>query len=611
MLGPIFTREVVTVPRRTGHYPGRAALLGLIAILGITTWQATVGFARDATLGETAAFGLLLFQIVAFVQLLLTLFFAALSAAGAVSQEKDRRTFVLLLVTDMRDYEIVLGKLLGALLPILIQLLVTAPVLAMLLLLGGIDPEQVLQAVLVLGASAVAAGSLGGLVALWRERTFQALALSVIFLVLYVCLTQALGAVGPLMAPDIDWFIVQAWLDPFVTMQTVLAPPAGGWAGIAPSYGFVLVMLGWCAVLNGVGIWKLRRWNPSGEPIMQREGPQDAVDTDESIELEKRARAHAAPGKARQVWQNPVLWREIRTLAYGRRPLLVKLAFGVVLALILYFAVTELNQPGGRPAFAAAYGLVPVAVLSLLLVAAQAATSVTSERDTGALDVLLVTDISPKEFVFGKFLGVVYNCKEYLIPSFALAVFYAARGALARTPAGAGTGEVLEANFAPLVAVGGALLVLYAFAITLGLHVSLRVPNSRLAIANTLGTIFFLSVGTLICIYLIVINRGSFANQWLSFIAFLVLGIGGLLYVLSADRPSPALSLASVVCPLAMFYCVVNVLIAKPGTDESADPLIPFLVLGSAFGFAIAAMLVPLLSEFDVALGRTTLLAEE
>jgi hypothetical protein len=60
-----------------------------------------------------------------------------------------------------------------------------------------------------------------------------------------------------------------------------------------------------------------------------------------------------------------------------------------------------------------------------------------------------------------------------------------------------------------------------------------------------------------------------------------------------------------------MFYCVVNILIAKPGTEESADPLMPFLSLGGAFGFAIAAMLVPLLSEFDVALGRTTLLAED
>jgi len=157
----------------------------------------------------------------------------------------------------------------------------------------------------------------------------------------------------------------------------------------------------------------------------------------------------------------------------------------------------------------------------------------------------------------------------------------------------------------------GALVVLFGFAVTLGLHVSLRITQSRLAIANTLGTVFFLSVGTLISIYLIVINGGSFANQWVSFISFLVLGIGGLLYVLSADRPSPALTLASILCPLAMFYCIVNVLIGRPGTDESGDPLGPFMVLGASFGFAICAMLVPLLTEFDVALGRATQPNEE
>jgi hypothetical protein len=60
-----------------------------------------------------------------------------------------------------------------------------------------------------------------------------------------------------------------------------------------------------------------------------------------------------------------------------------------------------------------------------------------------------------------------------------------------------------------------------------------------------------------------------------------------------------------------MFYCIVNVLIGRPGTDESSDPLIPFLVLGVSFGWAIAAMLVPLVTEFDVSLGRTAQPNEE
>jgi ABC-type Na+ efflux pump permease subunit len=179
VLGPIFMRELTTVPRRSSHYGSRTAMLGLLGILGVTAWQATVGFTREATLGEIARFGVLLFQIVVFVQLLLLIFFAALSAASAVSQEKDRRTFILLLITDMRDYEIVLGKLVGSLLPITALLLISVPVLSMMLLLGGVAPTQVLQATAVMLTTAFAAGSLGGVVALWRERTFQALALSV------------------------------------------------------------------------------------------------------------------------------------------------------------------------------------------------------------------------------------------------------------------------------------------------------------------------------------------------------------------------------------------------------------------------------------------------
>ncbi|HEY2785268.1 MAG TPA: ABC transporter permease subunit [Fimbriiglobus sp.] len=600
MLGPIFTRELVTVPRRKSHFGVRVAQLGLLTILGVTAWQAMVGFDRDATLGETARFGTMLFQVVVFVQLLLLVFFAALTAAGAVSQEKDRRTFILLLITDMRDYEIVLGKLLGALLPITVLMLTAIPFLALLLLLGGIDPPQVLQAGAVVLASAYAAGSLGGLIALWRDKTFQALALSTLLLVLYECLVVGLGSLGGES--------LRTYLDPVAAMRSVLQPPPGGWTGLPPAYGFALAMLGWCVVLNGVGLWGLRRWNPSGEAIMQREGPGEDPEADMDAEqlAAFRAQAHAAPGALRPVWKNFIAWREIRTRAYGRRPLLIKIAFAVVLALITYFAVSTVYQPGGRPAFAAAYGLVPLTVLCLLLVAAQAVTSITSERDGGMLDLLLASDVSPPEFVFGKTLGVLYNTKEFLIPPILFAIFYAVEGLFTKTDPGLGIFDRLATNAAPLLAVVGSLVVLFAFAIALGLHVSLRLTSSRLAIGHVLGTVFFLCVGTLLCIYLISLPQQSFANQWVSFIGFLAVGIGGFWWVLRADSGSNALTAAAVACPLAMFYTVTNILIAKPGTDESADPLVPFLALSTAFGFTTFAMIFPLVTEFDVALGRTT-----
>jgi ABC-type transport system involved in multi-copper enzyme maturation permease subunit len=638
LLGPIFNREFLTVPRRARHYVQRTAYLGTLWIVGLTAYQTMVGWTHAATLGETAHFGAVLFQVLTWLMLALFLFFSALSAASAVAREKDRRTFILLLMTDLRNSEIVLGKILGSLLPIWLLLATTAPLLTLLMLLGGVSLEQVIQAILVAAATSLAGASLGGLVALWRDRTFQALALTVLLVVFYLCLARGAALLLGLI-PVLAGQPVLAWLDPFEAMRAVHDPLA---AGYGPAYVFVGVMVVLSALLNGWGVLRLRVWNPSGEPIQQRERPDEQSEAKERADYaalaalgrrsvrqvltaaaggaatavvsglpkpgetagKERRTAHAAPGAARTVGPNPILWREIATRAYGRRPLLVKTAYFVVLALICYFALAPL-WGGARFPYAAAYGLAPVGVLSLLLVAAQAATSITSERDAGALDLLLATDLTPKEFIFGKLLGVLWNTKEYVIPPLILAVVYACWGLLAAPPAGH---KELSAsmNGTALVCVLGGLLMLTAFVMVLGLHVALRTQNSGAAVVLTLGTVFFLSLGTLFCLALIVLS-GRFEYQWLSFVFFLAAGIGGLWWVLNGSRPSGALTWASWFCPLGVFYAVMNVVVARPGSQqESGDPLPPFLVIMVAFGFAIAAMLVPLLSEFDVALGRTT-----
>jgi ABC-type transport system involved in multi-copper enzyme maturation permease subunit len=600
LLGPIFGREWMTLPRRPRHYGLRVAYLSLLWVLGLTAWQALVGWARSPSLGETAQFGAVLFQLYAYLQLTLLTFFGALAAASSIAQEKDRRTFILLLLTDLRNHEIVLGKLVGSLLQLALMLAATAPVLALLLLLGGVAPSQVVYALMVLAGTGLAAGSLGAFVALWRDQTFQALALTVLFLVLYLCVVRSLdlvpwagSALLGTMSPA-PWHTAQQWLDPYLCLAAVLAPSADVEAGVPPALGFAGLMVLLSAVLNAYAIRRLRVWNPSGEPIMQREQPTED-------EKEDRSKVHAAPGAVRRVWANPILWREIRTRAYGRRPLLVKLAYAVVLALIVYFGLAPVISGQGHSAFTAASGLLPVAVLSLLLVSAQAVTAITSERDARALDLLLVTDLSPKEFVFGKLGGIAWNVKEYLVPPLALAAVFAGLGALASAPPGHPEMAATRNAFA-LVAVIGSLVVLLAFVAVLGLHVGLRTLNGRLAVVHTLATVFFLSVGTLVCIWLIVIN-GRFEYQWSSFLAFIVTGVGGFWWVLNGDRPTTALTVASWACPFAMFYAVINVLIGRPGSPESAEPFLPFLVVAGAFGMAIAAMLVPLLSEFEVALG--------
>ncbi len=604
MLGPIFSREWLILPRRARHYFARALYLGGLWILLLTIWQTSVGWEFTPTLGDLSRFGLLSFQILAHVQLTLLLFFSALSAASTISLEKDRRTFLLLLLTDLRNYEIVLGKVLGSLLQILLMLVGSIPVFAFLMILGGVDPWQIAQTMLVLATAALAAGSLGGLVALWRDKTFQALAMTVLFLVLYLCLVEAIPLLPYLFdllslpADAIDYTTIADWqstLNPRIALGQILGEPDDhDRMHAAMRFGGAMLVLS--AILNGWGILRLRVWNPSGEPIMQREvigATPDAPD-----------RIHAAPGKARPVWANPVVWREIATRAYGHRPLLVKTAYFIVLALVAYYALFVMEPRE----MAAAYGLVPIGILSLVLISAQSVTSITSERDLGALDLLIITDITPQEFVFGKVFGILYNTKEYVVPPLVLIVVYAVRGQLGAAPRGF-PDQLAGKNIESAICMIIAMLILMAFTIILGIHVALRSDNSRLAAINTLGTVFFLSVGTLVSIYLIRIT-GRFEYQWLSFAGFIVAGIGGLWWVLSAERPSAALNLASALLPIAVFYTITNIIIGKPATGESTDPLIPLIVTGGAFGFAVFAMAIPLMSEFDVAIGRASAIGE-
>src|SRR5262249_10686199 len=163
------------------------------------------------------------------------------------------------------------------------------------------------------------------------------------------------------------------WLDPFAALQSILEPGFVAKTPIAPAYGFAGIMAVVSVLLNVWAIVRLRVWNPSGEPIMQREQP---VEEQEEVD---RTKAHAAPGPVRAVWANPILWREIRTNAYGRWPFLVKVAYLIAFCLIGYYALEPTWTSEGRTSFFAARGLVPAGILSLLLVSVQAATAITSE----------------------------------------------------------------------------------------------------------------------------------------------------------------------------------------------------------------------------------------
>ncbi|HAY78630.1 MAG TPA: hypothetical protein DCY79_02350, partial [Planctomycetaceae bacterium] len=175
---------------------------------------------------------------------------------------------------------------------------------------------------------------------------------------------------------------------------------------------------------------------------------------------------------------------------------------------------------------AAAQPLVPFFFVSMVIVNALAVTAITNERDGQALDLLLATDLSPREFVFGKLGGVLWVTKEMiLIPILMCCYLYWAGGL----------------SFQNLVFLVMGLAVICFFVMMLGIHCGLIYSNSRTAVTISIGTVFFLFVGVATCIYMMVSFGGSFQTQLLPFLSLILGGGVGLFAALGARNPSSAM----------------------------------------------------------------------
>lgn len=601
LIGPIFTRELVTAPRRPQHFVYRTVYGTALFVLMCTAWLVLTGTQIVRNVQDMARFGSILFLILAPLQLALMTFLAALRSASAVSQEKDKKTMLLLLMTRLSNHELVLGKLLASLLDVLVMLASAAPIFMLLTLFGGVSLPQVGRVFLVTLATVLAAGSLGSTVALAREKTFQSLSMTALVLMMWIGLWEAVAALwGEQTIGGASLATLATAASPLRAILAAARPyPDAASFWLAGDTLFVLVALTIAVLLNGLAIWRLRVWNPGREMFqMANEVASDAPAGDARDESARAghvdARVRKIDQRSRQVWDNPVLWREMCTWAYGRKVLVIRLAYLLLVALAaagLYFTLVSgaaYARASETILPAAAQPLAPFFLLSLVIVNALAVTSITNERDGGSLDLLLVTDLSPKEFIFGKMLGVAYVTKEMLVAPLLLCLGLWGAGAM---------------SLENLIYLSAGLVVMDAFVIMLGIHCGMNYENSRTAIGVSLGSVFFLFLGVVTLILLMISFSGSFQTQLAPFLAFIVGGSVGLFVTLGSRNPSGAIGLACLLLPFATFFAITNFLV-----DHSFEA---FLVTAATYGFTTAAMLIPALNEFDIAMGRTKMAGDE
>ena len=184
------------------------------------------------------------------------------------------------------------------------------------------------------------------------------------------------------------------------------------------------------------------------------------------------------------------------------------------------------------------------------------------------------------EFVLGKLGGVLWVTKLMVLGPLLLAGYLCWIGGV--------SGENLV-----YLLVG--LLVMDIFAASLGVHCGMNYANSRGAIGVSLGTVFFLFVGVVTCLTIMVSFSGSFQVQYAPFLAFILGGSIGLYAAVGNSQPIARYLLGFPLLPAATFFSLVSFVL---GDRE----LTICLVVSSTYGFTTAAMLVPAIYEFDFAI---------
>ena len=109
----------------------------------------------------TGELGRLLFIGILFIELMLIIFIVPALTAGAITSERERKTYDLLQTTLVSKATFVVGKMQSALGYILLLLLSAIPLQSVAFLFGGVSESELILALVVLTISAITLGAFG------------------------------------------------------------------------------------------------------------------------------------------------------------------------------------------------------------------------------------------------------------------------------------------------------------------------------------------------------------------------------------------------------------------------------------------------------------------
>ncbi|MCU0917376.1 MAG: hypothetical protein MUC88_22850, partial [Planctomycetes bacterium] len=419
---PILDKELKVASRRRRSYLLRFVYVGVLTIFLAGVWLAifedvpaspVYRLSRLASAGQMTTTALIWFQFIA-AQIA-----AAVLLGDSIGSEVRKRTLPMLAVTPLSGVQIAAGKLAGGLLPIVMLLAASLPVLAVIRALGGVPWDYIVSAVCVTFSALV----FGGALHLWASAS-QGSVLAVIAPALWYGVLARVGdallalaattqpIVGTIGKPILD---VANPTNVLLarTNAILLARPGSGWS----SWWLLncLILLAATVIVLLLAARRIR--------ILATRLPEDRTlgfglrkspvppGTDAGRAGGSFRRQVQVTGPIRRVEGSPVFWKERRTFAVSqRRHLLGGHGASVVLAGLIILAVITIVWLGtGDISSMIAGGMLTCAlglhIGSAVGLAGIAAAMIPKEREARTLPVLLTTPLEEGRIVRDKALA--------------------------------------------------------------------------------------------------------------------------------------------------------------------------------------------------------------
>lgn len=300
-------------------------------------------------------------------------------AAGAITGEKERKTYEMLLASPLKPGAIVLGKLLASLAHLAILIFSSLPIVMLCLPLGGVSIYEVLAAYLALVLSIVTFGMISVACSSYFQRTASSLLVSYL-LILPLALVGVLSWRGFSAAGSLRLFLSVTVLPGICaaiciplfsrTVQRLLHPPDVG------SEGYDVIDIE-RESQEAVGL------------VIQRDQFPDRL-------FAPAKRNTLLPDRA-----NPVYDKEMRNEIFAQGTLMLRLVIQISMFLAIpLMAICLFYKPDLSPWY-----ICYVVLFNMLVGPVFSAGSVTGERERQTLDLLLTTIISPAQILRGKLLS--------------------------------------------------------------------------------------------------------------------------------------------------------------------------------------------------------------